>query len=212
MKRSSNAILFIAAGIYLALGGMAGYATVNAVILLLIGIERYRWDRSRLSIILIAVSTLLLIVNQFGLFALIVLVSLGIYYFRARPPAFGTYVNKHKLFLNMRLDEQSWVLHSMSFWHAIGEIRMDMSLAVPEEKETTIVLQGLVGDLDFIIPVDFGIQVEASVLLGQISFKQMKEGGMFHRMSWRSPDYDECEQKLKLQLFYLVGDIKIRTV
>jgi lia operon protein LiaF len=212
MKRSSNAILFIAAGIYLALGGMAGYATVNAVILLLIGIERYRWDRSRLSIILIAVSTLLLIVNQFGLFALIVLVSLGIYYFRARPPTFGTYLSKHKLFLNMRLDEQSWVLHSMSFWHAIGEIRMDMSLAVPEEKETTIVLQGLVGDLDFIIPVDFGIQVEASVLLGQISFKQMKEGGMFHRMSWRSPDYDECEQKLKLQLFYLVGDIKIRTV
>jgi lia operon protein LiaF len=212
MKRSSNAILFIAAGIYLALGGMAGYATVNAVILLLIGIERYRWDRSRLSIILIAVSTLLLIVNQFGLFALIVLVSLGIYYFRARPSAFGTYVSKHKLFLNMRLDEQSWVLHSMSFWHAIGEIRMDMSLAVPEEKETTIVLQGLVGDLDFIIPDDCGIQVEASVLLGQISFKQIKEGGMFHRMSWRSPNYDECEQKLKLQLFYLVGDIKIQTV
>jgi lia operon protein LiaF len=212
MKWSSNAILFIAAGIYLALGGMAGYATVNAVILLLIGIERYRWDRSRLSIILIAVSTLLLIINQFGLFAIIVLVSLGIYYFRARPLAFGTYVSKHKLFLNMRLDEQSWVLHSMSYWHAVGEIRMDMSLAIPEEKETTIVLQGLVGDVDFIIPVDCGIQVEASVLLGQISFKQMKEGGMFHRMSWRSPDYDECEQKLKLQLFYLVGDIKIRTV
>jgi lia operon protein LiaF len=212
MKRSSSAILFIAAGIYVALGGMAGYATVNAVILLLIGIERYRWDRSRLSIILIAISTLLLIVNQFGLFAIIVLVSLGTYYFRARPPVLGSYVSKHKLFLNMRLDEQSWVLHSMSFWHAIGEIRMDISLAVPEEKETTIVLQGLVGDLDFIIPDDCGIQVEASVLLGQISFKQIKEGGMFHRMSWRSPNYDECEQKLKLQLFYLVGDIKIQTV
>jgi lia operon protein LiaF len=212
MKMPSNAILFITAGIYLALGGMAGYATVNAVVLLLLGIERYRWDRSRLSIILIAVSTLLLIVNQFALFAIVVLVSLGTYYLRARPPAFGTYVNKHRLFLNMRLDEQSWVLHSMSFWHVIGEIRMDMSLAVPEDKETTIVLQGLVGDLDLIVPDDCGLQVEASVLLGQISFKQMKEGGMFHRLSWRSPNYDECEQKLKLQLFYLVGDIKIRTV
>lgn len=212
MKWPSNAILFIAAGIYLALGGMAGYVTVNAVVLLLLGIERYRWDRSRLSIILIAVSTLLLIVNQFALFAVVVLVSLGTYYLQAKPPAFGTYVNKHRLFLNMRLDEQSWVLHSMSFWHVIGEIRMDMSLAVPEDKETTIVLQGLVGDLNLIVPDDCGLQVEASVLLGQISFKQMKEGGMFHRLSWRSPNYDECEQKLKLQLFYLVGDIKIRTV
>jgi lia operon protein LiaF len=212
MRWPSNAILFIAAGIYLALGGMAGYATVNAVVLLLLGIERYRWDRSRLSIILIAVSTLLLIVNQFAMFAVVVLVSLGTYYMRARPPVFGKYVNKHKIFLNMRLDEQSWVLHSMSFWHVIGEIRMDMSLAVPEDKETTIVLQGLVGDLDLIVPDDCGLQVEASVLLGQITFRQMKEGGMFHRLSWRSPNYDECEQKLKLQLFYLVGDIKIRTV
>lgn len=214
MKWSRNAILFIAAGIYLALGGVAGYATVNAVILLLLGIERYQWDRSRLAIILIAVSTLTLIVTQFGLFAVIVLVSLGTYYFRARPSTSGSgsYMNKHKLILNMRLDEQSWLLHSMSYWHAIGEIRMDMTLAVPEEKETVIILQGLVGDLDLIIPDDCGIEVEASVLLGQISFKQIKEGGMFHRLSWKSPNYEECEQRLKLQLFYLVGDIKIRTV
>jgi lia operon protein LiaF len=212
MRRSSNAILFIVAGLYLALGALAGYATVNAVVLLLLGIDRYRSDRSRLSIIVIAISTLVLIINQFALFAIIVLISFGIYYFRARPPAFGNYVGKHKLFLNMRHDEQSWVLQSMSFWHAIGEIRMDMSLAVPEDKETTIVLQGIVGDLDLIVPDDYGIQVEASVLLGQISFKQTKEGGMFHRLSWKSPNYDECEQRVKLQLFYLVGDIKIRTV
>jgi len=212
MKWSSNAILFIAAGIYLALGGMAGYTTVNAVILLLLGIERYRWDRSRISIGLIAVSTLLIILNQFALFAVVVLISLGTYYYRAKPATFGNHMNKHRMVLNMRLDEQSWVLQSMSSWHAFGEIRMDMTLAVPEDKETTMIFQGLVGDLDLIIPDDCGIQVEASVLLGQISFKQMKEGGMFHRLSWRSPNFDECEQQLKLQLFYLVGDIKIRTV
>ncbi|WP_239618609.1 cell wall-active antibiotics response protein LiaF [Cohnella mopanensis] len=212
MRKPSNAILFIAAGLYLALGAMAGYTTVNAVVLLLLGIERYRSDRSRISIIVIVISTLVLIITQFALFAVVVLVSLGIYYFRGRPPTVGTYESKHRLLLNMRLDEQSWLLHSMSYWHAIGEIRMDMSLAVPEDKETTIVLQGLVGDLDLIIPDDYGIQVEASVLIGQVSFKQIKEGGMFHRLSWRSPNYDECEQRLKLQLFYLVGDIKIRTV
>jgi lia operon protein LiaF len=212
MRGPNNAILFIAAGLYLALGGLAGYATVNAVVLLLLGIDRYRWDRARLSVILIAISILVLLINQFALFAVVVLVSLGTYYFRARPPAFGRYVSKHRLLLNMRLDEQSWVMHSMSFWHAIGEIRMDMSLAVPEDKETTIVLQGLVGDVDLIVPEDYGLQVEASVLVGQIGFKQTKDGGMFHRLSWRSPDYDRCEQRLKLQLFYLVGDIKIRTI
>ncbi|QJD84269.1 cell wall-active antibiotics response protein LiaF [Cohnella herbarum] len=212
MRKPSNAILFIAAGIYLALGAVAGYTTVNAVILLLIGIERYRTDRAHISIVVIVISTLVLIITQFALLVVVVLISLGIYYFRAKPPTFGAYVSKHRLFLNMRLDEQSWVLQSMSYWHAIGEVRMDMSQAVPEEKETTIVLQGLVGDLDILVPDDYGIEVEASVLIGQVSFKQIKEGGMFHRLSWKSPNYDDCEMRLKLQLFYLVGDIKLRTV
>jgi lia operon protein LiaF len=212
MKFSSKAFLFIIAGLYLALGGVAGYTTVNAVLLLLLGIERYRWDRSRWSVILIAVSSLVLIINQFALFALIILVSLALYYFRSRPLTPGLYRSAHRLILNMRLDEQSWVLKSMSFWQAVGEIRMDMSLAVPEEKETTIILQGLVGDVDLTIPEDYGIQVEASVMVGQIAFRQSRDGGMMHRLSWRSPDYDQREYRMKLQLFYLVGDIKIRTV
>ncbi|QTH40069.1 cell wall-active antibiotics response protein [Cohnella sp. LGH] len=212
MRRSSNAIVFIAAGLYLALGAVAGYATVNAVLLLLLGIHRYRSDRSRLSVVVIAISTLVLIVNQFALFVVVVLVSLGIYYFRARPPEFGTHVSNHRLFMNMRMEEQSWVLRSMSYWHAFGEIHMDMSLAVPEEKETTIVLQGVVGNVDLIVPEDYGMQVEASVLIGQASFRQIQEGGMIQRLSWKSPNYEQSEQKLKLQLFYLVGDIKIRTV
>ncbi len=205
-------MLIIAAGIYLALGAIAGYATVNAVVLLIIAMDRYRWDRSRLSFVIIAISILVLIVNQFALFALVVLISLGIYYLRAKPPTAGTYVSKHQLFLNMRWDERSWLLHSMSFWHAIGEVRMDMTLAVPEDRRITIVLQGIAGNVDVIVPDDYGLEVEASVLLGQISFKDKKEGGMFHRFSWKSPDFDTRETQLKLQLFYLVGDIKIRTI
>ncbi|WP_123039368.1 cell wall-active antibiotics response protein LiaF [Cohnella candidum] len=212
MKLPNHAFLFIAAGLYLALGGIAGYATVNAAILLVLGIYRFRIDRCRPAMVLIAICTLILIVNQFVLFAVIVLISLGFYYFRSRPAAAGLYRNAHRLVLNMRLDEQSWVLQSMSCWQAVGEIRMDMSLAIPEEKETTIVLQGLVGDVDLTIPEDYGLQVEASVLVGQIGYKNTRDGGMLHRLSWRSPDYDRREYRLKLQLFYLVGDIKIRTV
>lgn len=212
VKISSPAFVFITAGLYLALGGIAGYSTVNAAILLLLGVYRFRTDRSRLSAVVVAVSTLVLIINQFVLFALIVLFSLGYYYFRSRPPAPGNYRGVHRLILNLRLDEQSWVLQSMSFWQAIGEIRMDMSLAIPEEKETTIVLQGLVGDVDLTIPEEYGLEIEASVLIGQVGFRQTKDGGVLHSLAWRSPDYDRKEFRLKLQLFYLVGDIKIRTV
>ncbi|MFC5702828.1 cell wall-active antibiotics response protein LiaF [Cohnella faecalis] len=214
MKFTNNALLFIAAGLYLAVGNLTGYSTVNAVLLLLIGIDRFRLDRSKLSILLIAVSTIALIISQFALFAVIILVSLGIYYFRTRPHVVGESSpgNNHKLFLNLRLDEQSWVLQSLSCWHAVGEVRMDMSRAVPEARETVLILQGLVGDLDLAVPEDYGLQIEASVLIGKIGRGSTKDGGVLQRVSWRSPDYDEREHQLKLQLFYLVGDIKIRTV
>ncbi|WEK55156.1 MAG: cell wall-active antibiotics response protein LiaF [Candidatus Cohnella colombiensis] len=212
MKVSNHALLFITAGIYLALGAVAGYSTINAMLLLFLGIYRFRWDRSRFSVVLIAISLLILILNQLLFVALILLISLGTYYYRARPPVAGTYVNKHQLLLNLHLDEQSWLLHSMSFWHVLGEIRMDLTMAIPEEKETTIILQGIVGDVDIIVPDDYGIQVEASVLLGQIGLKQKKESGVLHRYSWKSPDYEQSEYRLKLQLLYLVGDIKIRSI
>ena len=212
MKLSGQVLLFIAAGLYLALGGLIGYTTVNAAILLYIGIVRFRWDRSRWAVVLMAVSTLILILNQFVIFAVIVLLSLGFYYFRSKPHASGNYRSAHRLFLNMRMEEHSWVLQSMSFWQAVGEIRLDLSLSIPEEKETTIVLQGLIGDVDLTIPEDYGLQIEASVLVGQIGFGLTKDGGILHRLSWQSPDYEEREYRVKLQLFYLVGDIKIRTV
>lgn len=214
MKRSNNAILLIAAGIYLALGALTDFDSLNAALLLLVGMDRYRTDRWKWSIILMAVCGFVIIINHFSVFALLVLVSIAIYYYRTKSQQTGirSRANRNKLFLNIRLDEQSWVLHSMNYWQAVGEIRMDLSLAVPEEKDTKIILHGLVGDVDLVVPEDYGLEVEASVLLGQIRLKMTQESGMFHRLSWRSPDYEQKEQRLKLQLFYLVGDIKIRTV
>ncbi|MBB6734868.1 cell wall-active antibiotics response protein [Cohnella sp. CBP 2801] len=213
MKRMSNhALLFIGAGLYLALGGIAGFVTINAILLLWLAIDRFRQDRNRLAMILIAVCALVLVVQQIGFVIVIVLISLGIYYLRARPQGAGNGESRHRLVLNMRQDRQSWVLHSMSFWHAFGEIRLDLSLAIPEEKETVIVLQGIVGNIDLIVPEDYGLDVEASTLLGQVGLGKQTEGGFLHRVRWRSPDYESKEQKVKLQLFYLVGNIRIRPI
>jgi lia operon protein LiaF len=212
MKWSVRAMAFIVAGLYLVLGGAAGYATVNALVLLWLGYDRFRLDRNRLAAVLIAVSALTLIIQQFALFAVIALLSIGLYYWRVRSGTGRSASGKLKLYQRILLDEQSWVLQSFSSWHAVGDVRMDLSLAVPEEKETTIVLEGLVGDIDLIVPDDYGIQIDASVLIGQIGWQQQKDGGMLNRLSWRSPDYDKKEQHVKLHLFYLVADIKMKPI
>lgn len=213
MKRVAHrAELFIGAGLYLALGGLAGYATVNAILLLWLGIDRFRRDRSRFALFVIVACVLILIVKQIGFILVLALVGLGLYYLKARPQDGRPGNRQHRFALNLRLDKQSWVLRPISSWHAFGEVRMDLSMAVPEERETTIALQGIVGDIELIVPEDYGVEIEASVLFGQMRLNDHTEGGIFHRVQWRMPDYDDKEQKLKLQLFYLVGNIRIRPI
>ncbi|WP_158630051.1 cell wall-active antibiotics response protein LiaF [Cohnella sp. AR92] len=211
-KLSSHALLFIAAGLYLALGGLAGFATVNAILLLVLGIMRYREDRNRLAIVVVVISALVLFANQIGLVVVVVLISLGLYFLKSRHSSPGKRESRPRFFLKLKKDRESWLLPSMSYWHAFGEVRLDLSTAIPEEKETVIVLQGLIGDIDLIVPVEYGVELEASAMLGQIVWDQRQQSGGFQRVKWRSPDYENKEQQVKLQLVYLVGNIRIRPI
>ncbi|SFB30593.1 lia operon protein LiaF [Cohnella sp. OV330] len=212
LNLSKKSLVFIAAGLYLAVGAIAGFATVNAAILLWLGIERYRQDRSRLSVAVIAVSAIVLVVNQIGLVLAIGLILAAIYFLRVRPSDRVGFVSRPRLILNMRQDRPGWVLRSMGCWHLYGEVRLDLTGAVPEENATNVVLQGIVGDIEIVVPEDYGVQVEANVLLGQVTIDGQGDGGMMRRMSWSSPGLARQDQQIKLQFNYIVGNIRIRPI
>jgi len=208
------ALLFIATGLYLAIGAFAGFGAVNAALVLGLGLYRFRLDRSRLSVIVMAAALFVLVIHHVVLLAACLLLAAGIYFWLSRKPAWetGALHAAHRMVLSLRLDERPWVLKSMHHLHAVGEVRMDLSLAVPEEKETVIVLKGVLGDADLTIPEDYGLEIDASVLIGQVGFGQAMDGWFQQRVCWRSPDYDRKEYKVKLQLSYLVGEIRIRAI
>lgn len=87
---------------------------------------------------------------------------------------------------------------------------MDLSTAILEQKETTLVLQGLIGNVNLIIPEDVGASVSASVMIGQASVYNQKETGVWNKVNWTSPNYETSDQQVKLVLSYLVGDIQVR--
>lgn len=212
LNLSKKSLVFIAAGLYLAVGAIAGFATVNAAILLWLGIERYRQDRSRLSVAVIAVSAIVLVVNQIGFVVAIGLILAAVYYLRVRPSSGVGYASRPRLILNMRQDQPGWVLRSMGCWHLYGEVRMDLNGVVPEDNATNVVLQGIVGDIEIVVPEDYAVQVEANVLLGQVTVDGQGDGGMMRRMSWSSPGLARQDQQIKLQFNYIVGNIRIRPI
>ncbi|MNJ60305.1 hypothetical protein D3C77_560270 [compost metagenome] len=56
---------------------------------------------------------------------------------------------------------------------------------------------------------DYGVEIEAFVLFGQIDCNEQKETGMLNRIYWKSPNYEHRDQKVKIIISYLVGNVDI---
>ncbi|MNJ00048.1 hypothetical protein D3C73_1592820 [compost metagenome] len=70
--------------------------------------------------------------------------------------------------------------------------------------------QGIVGDIDLVVPEDYGVEIEAFVMFGQIEFEPNRETGMLNKLYWKSPNYDNSDQKVKIIISYVIGDVDIR--
>lgn len=100
----------------------------------------------------------------------------------------------------------------MSIWNIIGEIKLDLSLAIWEEPEVTIVLQGVIGDIDVIVPENVGVSVTGTVIFGQIETGLDKEAGVWNKTNWQSANYHASSNKLKLIVSYIVADVDVKII
>ncbi|WJH37173.1 cell wall-active antibiotics response protein LiaF [Paenibacillus sp. CC-CFT747] len=125
--------------------------------------------------------------EHFTVILALVLIAVGYYYLKTRDvQPEGPALERKHFIQSVKHDQDPWVLRSMSYSHVVGETRLDLSLAIFEEKEVTLVLRGLVGDIDVIIPDDVGVCVEGSILFGQLDVGADKGAGVMNRLDWHS--------------------------
>ena len=211
-KNRNIAFIMIGIGLFMLLGDWISFLTIAALILFFIGLDQIRKrGNTRRGYMLFVIGGILLLLDHFTLLLGIILISLGLFYAKSKKEQRDErYIQKQNLMSSLKWDREPWVLRNMSLWHVVGEVNLDLSLAIMEEKECTIVLQGALGDIDVSIPDDIGLELEANVVLGQINFNHEKEAGFMNKRVWKSPHYDSCDQKVKLVISYIVGDIDIR--
>ncbi|MNT92749.1 hypothetical protein D3C71_1857340 [compost metagenome] len=92
----------------------------------------------------------------------------------------------------------------------LGETDLDLSLAMAEDKETIMLFQGIFGDMDLHLADNYGVEIEAFVLFGSIEFGNHRDTGMMNRLNWKSPNYETSEQRIKVSVSYLMGDLDVR--
>jgi lia operon protein LiaF len=210
-RNRNTAFVLIGAGLFLLLYHTIGFFPILAAVLMLLGIHKIRSHADRKGYIWVVIGAVILLGHNFSLVVAIVLISLGFFYLKSRQVhADDTYEQKQKLIDSIRLGKEPWILKDSSVWYLIGETHIDLSMAILEKKETTLILQGVLGDIDIIVPEDIGVSVQAAVVFGQIDVGAHKEAGLMNKLLWQSPHYDQRDHQMKLIISFIVGDIDIK--
>lgn len=207
-------MLLIGAGVFLLLNKIvANPATMISLFMVLLGIYSLRTGSQKKGYVLLGIGTFVLVGSHLVVISALILMSLGFFYLRSKQVHGESYVfQRTRLIESQKRDKEPWVLRSMSLWCVVGEINLDFSLAIPEEKDTTLVLQGIIGDIDLYLPEDMDVTIESSVLFGQLHAATQRESGVMNKVLWQSPNYGAAEYRVKLIVSYIVGDIDIKLI
>jgi lia operon protein LiaF len=212
-RNRNTALVLIAAGVFLLLEHQLGFVSMVALLLIALGFYKSRAEEGKSGYIMMVIGVVMLVGGHLAILLPLLLISLGIFLIRSKQlQRDGRFIQKHKIIESYKQGQESWVLKSLSLWHIVGEIQMDLTQAIPEQEVTTIVLQGVIGDIDIVTPDYIGLSVNATALFGQMHIGHEKEAGFTNRLIWQSPDYEQCTQKVHIEVSYLIADIDIKVL
>ena len=230
------AYLFIGAGLYLAIGYMINFVSAGAMVLAALGYALTRnnaeGDRKDFSgYVLFAVAGLILFINHWGILLAVAALAVIWFFYRAKrqpgPDApFASaaqghaqgemqgeaYARQHIVASIRWGGKEAWTLRSSELSVAIAEIRIDLTNAIFEEPSVVLALQGVIGDIDILVPEDVGLDVHIQAAVGEIRVAGERTSGFMNRLAWRSPNFETAEQRLRLEIAYAVADVDVKVL
>ncbi len=210
LRNRNTALVLIGAGLYILLGNLIGYFTVTAILVVGLGIYKLKSGENRTGYVLIGIGLMFLALSHLSIVFAVILISFGYYLVRSNQlQGNPSYTQRHNILESIRWNKEPWVLQNMAVWSIVGEMNLDLSLAIIEESETTLLLQGVVGDIDIIVPDDIGVHIQSTILIGQTKIGLEQQDGLVTKMTWQSLNYDTAEHKVNITLSYVVGDVNV---
>lgn len=102
-----------------------------------------------------------------------------------------------------------WTPADEELWLFFGDTRLDFTQTQLPVGETHIRINGLIGDVDAIVPAGVGVQVSASGLIIDLRTPTDKFDRFLSPANSTSPDYAAAERKLHLSTTFVIGDIDV---
>lgn len=128
-------------------------------------------------------------------------------HFRVKTPKYHS-----SLIGDMHLMSHRFELNDMNFSYGIGDVKIDLSKAIIPEGESTVVISGLIGDVDIYIPYDLQVSISASATIGDLEILGYKQSGFNRQIHLSTNDYELARRKVKISVSSFIGDIDVRYI
>lgn len=119
---------------------------------------------------------------------------------------------RNSLIGDLHLTKYRFELDDMNMANGIGDVKIDLSKAIIPEGESTIVLSGLIGDVDIYVPYDLEASVAGSVTFGELEVLGNKQSGFNRQLNLETKGYRQAERKVKISVSVFIGDIDVRYI
>lgn len=106
----------------------------------------------------------------------------------------------------------SWNVKPIQIWQAVGEHHYDFTKAVMPNENIPITIEGLAGEVYFIMPKDLAFKAEVDVKAGEIHVADQRTEGVNRKLSYESSDFGDAEQKLTINIKLKAGSVRIEQV
>jgi len=126
-----------------------------------------------------------------------------------RPKLFGASVSSNWYLFGDVKRSGNWVVTDEEFWLLFGDTKLDFTQAQLPVGETTIRINGFIGDVDVVVPPDVGVAVSASGFIVDVRTPTDKIDRFLSLAGTTSPNYATAERKLHLNTIFFIGDIDV---
>lgn len=126
-----------------------------------------------------------------------------------RPKVFNTSATSSWYLFGDVKRGSGWMPADEEFWLLFGDVKLDCTQTQLPAGETNIRVNGLIGDVDVIVPADVGVAVAASGLIVELRTPTDKADRFLSSANSASPNYASAARKLHLSTTFLIGDINV---
>ncbi|MCY7892101.1 LiaRS two-component regulatory system accessory protein LiaF [Bacillus vallismortis] len=112
----------------------------------------------------------------------------------------------------LQMMKQPFDLNDLNISGFIGDIKIDLSKAMIPEGESTIVISGVIGNVDVYVPSDLEVAVSSAVFIGDINLIGSKKSGLSTKVYAVSPDFSESKRRVKVSVSLFIGDVDVKYV